>query len=241
MATLAEKRKFIRNWPLFTPPIRNFFLHKEVIAYLNNGIALSLRGTRSSDFYAMGTVIFDDVYKIDLIKDPKRILDIGANIGTFTVVAAKRFPNAKIIAVEPEPHNVSQLKKNIELNHLSNVEIHQCAVSSTYGVAKLYIDQERPSAHSLYSAHVVRKDAEHSASAAFIDVKTVPLSSFGHVDAMKIDCEGSEVAILDNNIPDCQYVAIEFDTNDKDRILDQFIENGYSVDNRESTICVMTR
>lgn len=187
-----------------------------------------LRGTLSSDYYAMCAVFIDDIYKIEEINSPSVILDIGANIGTFTILAAKKFPHAKIIAVEPEPDNIEMLKKNIELNQIKNVEIRNVAVSSGYGMAKFYIDKDQPSAHTL---HGDPNDKNRES----IEVKTVPLSDFGRIDAVKIDCEGAEVQILDGNIPDCQFVAVEFDTEDKHRIIKQFEDYGYRIVSGNST------
>ena len=192
-----------------------------------------VRGTKKSDFFAMTSVNFDNVYEVEKIKDPKVILDIGANIGAFTVAVARKFPHAKVIAVEPEPSNFKQLEKNIMRNNLTNVETHQCAVGANSGYAQLFLDEKRDSAHSLL------KDVGAGGRGKSIEVSVVPLSHFGEVDALKIDCEGSELAILDNNIPVCQYVAVEFDVG-KEELGKQFIQAGYTTDHL-GDISIFTR
>lgn len=238
MATFQEKKKYLRNWWSFTPPIRNLLNSHKVEARFRDGTRMVVRGTKKSDFFAMTTVMFENVYQVEKMKDPKLILDIGANIGAFTILAAKRFPNAKVIAVEPAPSNFKQLQENVHRNGLTNIELRQCAVGKEYGQAILFLDEKRDSAHSLL------KDLGHGGREKSVSVPLVPLSEFGKVDAMKIDCEGSELEILNNATPDCQYLAIEFDIGKKE-LWQQFIVAGYSTDqileSSSSDIAVFTK
>jgi FkbM family methyltransferase len=55
------------------------------------------------------------------------VLDVGANIGAFTIPLARRA--RKVIAIEPSPQVLPFLKRNVELNRLTNVEIVECAAS----------------------------------------------------------------------------------------------------------------
>ena len=56
---------------------------------------------------------------------PKIVLDIGANIGFSTLVFSKFFPDAHIIAVEPNPKLISIIEENIQNNNIENVSILQ--------------------------------------------------------------------------------------------------------------------
>ena len=57
-----------------------------------------------------------------VLKKGMKIVDIGANLGYFTVIAARRVgPSGRIFSYEPDPHNYALLKKNIETNHFKNV------------------------------------------------------------------------------------------------------------------------
>ena len=68
----------------------------------------------TSDLYMFEEVFLQGEYAIQQSLDPKLILDIGANIGCASVWFANRYPNAKIIAVEPDASNVAMLRKNVE-------------------------------------------------------------------------------------------------------------------------------
>jgi FkbM family methyltransferase len=65
-------------------------------------------------------------------------LDIGANVGLFTVIAAKRVgPTGEVWAVEPSARTRVALQRNIQINGLSNVEVFACGVSDTVGTLTL--------------------------------------------------------------------------------------------------------
>lgn len=163
--------------------------------HLRNGVSLILR---QSDWFAINQIVRDDVYRIDLLKDPKVILDVGAHIGVFSLIIAKRFPHATVYAIEPETENYQLLVKNISLNKLSNVVPLKVAVTEAYGKAVLNVS-DRPDLHSLYFNITSHRTEE---------VETVPLSHFKNVDVLKIDAEGALYHILDE-VPECNYVAFE--------------------------------
>ena len=60
------------------------------------------------------------------------VLDLGANIGYYTVMEGRKIGNfGKIYAVEPDPRNIEFLNKNIKLNCLDNIaELEQAAISN---------------------------------------------------------------------------------------------------------------
>jgi FkbM family methyltransferase len=81
------------------------------------------------------TVIFDEIflaggYELDKVPfSPGLILDCGAHIGMFTLLAKNRFPNAKLIAYEPNRENAGFIQSQIEKNKLDVIFINS-AVST---------------------------------------------------------------------------------------------------------------
>ncbi len=67
----------------------------------------------SSDIEVYRQVFLRGEYDFRVKKAPKVIVDAGANIGLVTVLFANRFPDATIIALEPERKNFEQLRKNV--------------------------------------------------------------------------------------------------------------------------------
>jgi FkbM family methyltransferase len=68
----------------------------------------------TSDIGIYEQVFFDQEYDFSVTHPPKVILDAGANIGLASIYFANKYPEAKIIAIEPEGSNFELLKKNVE-------------------------------------------------------------------------------------------------------------------------------
>ncbi len=84
------------------------------------------------------------------IKDGDVVLDLGANIGYFTLIAAKCVgANGKVYAFEPDPTNFSFLKKSVEINNYKNVICEQKAVSNENGKVKLFLHKFITGAHTI--------------------------------------------------------------------------------------------
>src|SRR5437588_3344708 len=68
-------------------------------------------------------------YDLSLIDfEPAAVIDCGAHIGVFTLLARRRFPDARFTAFEPNPRNVEWLRENLGRNHATGVEAIPAAV-----------------------------------------------------------------------------------------------------------------
>jgi FkbM family methyltransferase len=76
---------------------------------------------------------------IELAKNSKSIIDIGANTGLFSILGSKANPESKIIAVEPYSVNSERMKVNLRLNNISNVEIQENALGNKGGMLELSV------------------------------------------------------------------------------------------------------
>lgn len=129
------------------------------------------------------------------IKNGDVVLDIGANIGYFTLLMANLVGiNGRVFAFEPEPYNFDILHKNIQLNNYQNVIVEQKAVSKFDGVATLFLSKENTGMNRLNES----KYCDRS-----IQVKTMMLDSYfqnhelsDKIKFIKIDVEGSEFDVL---------------------------------------------
>ena len=68
----------------------------------------------SSDVRVFTQIFIKNEYKFDVNRDPEFIVDAGANIGFASIYFANQFPNARILAIEPEKENFEILVKNTE-------------------------------------------------------------------------------------------------------------------------------
>jgi len=73
------------------------------------------------------------------IKEGNTVIDVGANIGEFSLIASKKTgPNGKVISIEPLKQATNWLKKNFVLNNFSNYEIIEKAVGEKIKEMMLY-------------------------------------------------------------------------------------------------------
>jgi len=128
-----------------------------------------------------------------VVKEGMTVVDLGANIGYYTLLAAKLVgEKGKVFAFEPEPHNFALLVKNIKANGYDNVVPVQKAVSNRSGTTRLFLHQEDAGRHKIYDSH----DSRDS-----IEVDVITLDSLGEdnqypIDLIKMDIEGAEMAAL---------------------------------------------
>lgn len=138
-----------------------------------------------------------------VIKEGDVVVDLGANIGYFSLLAAKLVGSkGRVFSFEPEPKNFSYLKKNIEINNYNQVSAFQKAVSNKNGKTKLYICDYDTGHHTINQYEGVeaysrgRETKKH-----FIDIETITLDDFfkgkeEKIDVIKIDVEGAEMLAL---------------------------------------------
>jgi len=121
------------------------------------------------------------------------VLDVGANIGYYTVLCAKLVGNqGKVYAFEPDTANFSWLERNVKMNRFDNVVLVRKAVSNTTGAARLHLSERNRGANSLQGSMGSRRS---------IEIEAIRLSEYfdpseTKVDFIKIDVEGSEFAAL---------------------------------------------
>lgn len=127
-------------------------------------------------------------------KSDLTIVDIGANVGYFSLAAFSKVPNAKIVAFEPHPYCYDVLKGYQNDFPEFEWEINNLAVSSEKGVLTLYTDAA-DGFTTIASTHQKEGGVK-------IDVPTVKLDEFlaekgiAQIDLIKLDCEGAEYGIL---------------------------------------------
>lgn len=195
--TLIRRIRVFKNWYRFVFPFSR--ARYNVTAELRNGAKFVLRDIRSDDYSTLMSIAGDDSYHFSAMHAPQVILDVGAHIGFFSILAAQRFPEAQVIAVEPDLENYTALLKNIALNNLTNISTHNVAVAGQYGKVTFYT-----SAHTV--AHSLFGDFDGK-SVDKKEVEAVPLSHFKNVDVLKFDAEGAEYTI--GAFPAVSYLAVE--------------------------------
>jgi FkbM family methyltransferase len=127
------------------------------------------------------------------IRPGQVVLDIGANIGYYTLIAAKLVgPKGRVIAFEPDPANFALLKKNVEANGHKNVTLVQKALSDKNGKARLYLNPTNKGDHRLYDSG----DGRSFVTVTRARLDDVLLKLDRQVHFIKMDVQGAEASVL---------------------------------------------
>jgi len=159
------------------------------------------------------------------------VVDIGANIGTFSLYAAKVCGASRVISFEPFPDNYKILSNNIEQNLLRNVTCINEAVAGDRGNRSLGLDSVDPGSHSLVTGSFGRTVEVECCTVEDIFQRF----SLTKIDYLKMDCEGAEYEILENAIsrlPQIGRISMETHTtsNRKAEDLERLLcTNGFDV------------
>lgn len=134
-------------------------------------------------------IFLEAPYRVQLETRTPRIIDAGAAIGFASLSYLLQFPEARIVAFEPDPENYRLFKQTIESSQLSQVELIQAALSDKEGTITLYYNdgEDRIPNSVLKTKHGSQKK-----------VKALSLRPYlkEPVDVLKMDIEGGEPPVL---------------------------------------------
>lgn len=130
-----------------------------------------------------------------LVEHSRNILDIGANIGLYSIRFAKRFPNARVFAFEPMPISHAFLQRNVAANSVgARVTTFNYGLSETGGVVELFISPAAGTNASL-------KNVAGAQDATSVIGLTLTLDQWVNnqkivPDFIKCDVEGAELLVF---------------------------------------------
>lgn len=190
---LVKVFRLLDNWGVYLKDYLGLYNQKFITYKLRNGRAIIVGvkgrvGRRTfNEIFVYEEYCPDENFKI---KKGYTVIDIGANIGVFSIYCKDA---KKVYAFEPVSENVKILKENLSKNSIKNVEVIDKAVSSKNSSRKIYITEDMGS-------HTLIKNFQNPKEMRM--VRTTSLENFikknkiNKVDFLKIDCEGSEFEIL---------------------------------------------
>lgn len=149
--------------------------------------------------YHSNNTTIDEVfseYKFNDVREDDIVLDIGANVGGFSLFISKMVN--KVYAVEPELTNV--LEENIKLNKINNIVVLNSALGNIVnwsGTSRIMIGNTLPELIQMCG---------------------------GHVDFLKCDCEGGEWIIQPNELKGIRRIEIEVHNLDGSRDFNDFLK-----------------
>lgn len=188
----------IRNWPAAFH--MRFFRQSSGLRVLNfrDGTNVVCRaGTQ--DWDVVHELFFQRTYQLamDWIAAQKgdlHVVDLGGNIGLFSLLTAMTNASVRITAFEPGPPNARLFRMNCLANpdHGARIELNEYAVGGLSGTAKWFFDPGNPGGSSLFGGEGKGTPLEVKMT-AFADV-LAPLK--GRRVFVKMDIEGSEFDVL---------------------------------------------
>jgi FkbM family methyltransferase len=147
------------------------------------------------------TIREDDIIEHFTPKQGDIVVDIGANIGRYTIIGSKRVgTQGKVVAIEAHPGNFEMLNRNIKLNQLTNVIPLNYAAYSKETKIRLYVPGEE-SGYTVYNTIMSNRAGTEE---NFVEVNANTLDYLlqlnqirqEQVKWIKIDVEGAELDVL---------------------------------------------
>jgi len=132
------------------------------------------------------------------VKDDMTVVDVGANVGYFTMMAARLVgKNGEVIAIEPNPSPMRLLKKSAVENEFDNIRFYECAVSDKPGLLELNVPDINIGGATLQSVDrlLATSDKIGSVNSFSVSVHTLDdllLGTVDKIDIIKMDVEGLE-------------------------------------------------
>jgi len=140
----------------------------------------------------------------EFCRTSKNILELGANIGYYTVHGARAAPTARYVAVEPHPGCAETCRRNLQINNINSVTVVEAAAVNEVTFQSL--DLLLPGGHDHYAEapctgfvgrNELHRDDFNDPSYKTVAVPAVELRSLiGGVDLLKLDVEGQEYDLL---------------------------------------------
>lgn len=185
--------------------LRSYFLDKKIARQVyclpahNLQFPLLCRAL-SSDLYVYYQIFVEMQYDCtDVIERPRLIVDCGANVGYTSTFYLNKYPEAQVIAVEPDPDNFEILIRNLH-PYGKRVTAHNAAIWSSS--TKLCVQRDLSGFRREWST---RTFVSEGTAGTGIDVDGIDIgrlledSGYERIDILKIDIEGSESVIFSEN------------------------------------------
>jgi FkbM family methyltransferase len=170
-------------------------------------------------------------------KQKRTLVDIGAHMGRYTILACTHFHYTKVVAIEANPATFAMLKKNVELNGITaDTILAPVAVGDRAGIVRFETDKNNMAvARVVIGTEAVRRRNHNK---AVLDVQTQKASAvldthrirYEEIDFIKMDVEGFEAEVLEGmkevlqKMPAGAYIMIEI-SNPKNKKAQNMLES----------------
>jgi len=213
---------------ILSPFVHNGEISVHYRCYGHRLTALIRVSDLQSDLFTVTETACDNCYKLDNAFAPDLIVDAGANIGMFTLVASATYPVAKkIIACEPVPRCIAQIEKHLRINQV-NAEILPVCIGGRRGTIPFYIREAIASSFSSDKPYIDRMDVE------VMTLNDVLQGRDAQRILIKLDIEGMELEVLESYVPsETRPVSVVGELHGRkvngERLEEIFVTNGWTL------------
>jgi FkbM family methyltransferase len=130
-----------------------------------------------------------------LLKPGMTFVDVGANVGFFTLLAARSVaPSGRVLAIEPSPYAVRRLRDSVAANALATVDVVHAGLSDAEGTLPLFVPA--------HAGNHTPTMTEAGSDSVRVDVPVTTLERvlrdrrIDRVDVLKVDVEGHEPRVF---------------------------------------------
>jgi FkbM family methyltransferase len=130
-----------------------------------------------------------------LLRPGDVFVDVGGNEGYFSILAGSKVKDGLVFCIEPQWRLLSVIKRNIELNSVPCVSIHNVAFSDKKGFAELFLRPSTNTGASSFFRHWKLGGTSQRVQTITLD-EFVAGKSLKRIRLIKIDCEGAEGLVI---------------------------------------------
>lgn len=202
-----DQFKSIRDLPRFTPCEIYLFARK-------------LKLPDNASFFFMYKELFKvEIYKFHTNIEQPYIIDAGANIGLASIYFKRLFPDAKIIAFEPDPYILKYLRYNLDTFNYDDIEIVPKGLHGS--------ETTLPFVSERSDAGFFDSDQDETTTTSVLHVTKLSNYLTKRVDFLKLDIEGAETTVIQeisSNLNLVERIFVEYHSYvDKPQSLDTII------------------
>jgi FkbM family methyltransferase len=148
---------------------------------------------------------FETSLILRLLRPGAVFVDVGANIGYFSVLAASVVgAQGAVFAFEPDPENFRLLRANAELNGLENcITAVEAALAEAQGEGRLFLSADNLGDHQVYAGDAPRS----SVPIALLNGSQYLAEHLQRLDLLKVDTQGAEFQVMAGLLPLLQSLA----------------------------------
>jgi FkbM family methyltransferase len=162
---------------------------------------------------------------------PKNVLDLGANLGYFSLLVDefRRYKHAvppAFILVEANPFLIKKIENNLQYFGIQQYEIVHAVAGPLGSSVKFYVDKE----HTLSSSINKQKNSKE------LNIPTFQFNNYDHtdIDIIKIDIEGAEYELVKNYAPKlakakCLIFELHGNQQQNEALINEFLNKGFRI------------